>query len=98
MNPEELLIAKQEPPVHEKRSRPRRLDLSGLLAPDALALQWWLLGLSMRELAEWLGVAKSRVHQRISRGILTVRERAREGRPPMGRVKSGARLRANLPL
>ena len=72
LDPEAILLAK-ESPIHQSASG-AVLDLSALYAQDALAIEWWLLGLTMLEVAAWMGVCKQRVHQRIKRGVQKLRE------------------------
>jgi hypothetical protein len=72
LDPEAALIAAQEGQDEDGPGR-RPAALMSLCPADALAIDWWLLGLSQREVARWLGVAGSRVNQRISRGLRRLR-------------------------
>ena len=72
LDPEASLVAAQEPPALP--GPPARLRLAELLPGDALAIQWWLLGLTQAEIADWCGVSQPRVAFRIRRGVARLRE------------------------
>ena len=74
-DPEASLIAAQE--GSQRPSRRRRLDLTGLLPGDHIAIELWLSGLTQLEIAVWLGATRQRVTRRISRGIADLRAKRR---------------------
>jgi hypothetical protein len=75
LDPEALLMAAEEPErgIHEVA---RVLDLSALRAADALAIDWWLLGLTMAEVGAWMGRCKQHVSQCVKRACATLRRGA----------------------
>lgn len=72
-DPEAALIEREEAELLAEPRASRSLRLDRVFPPHALAIDWWLLGLSQREIASWFGCSQPRVAERIRVGIAQLR-------------------------
>lgn len=78
LDPEAALIEREEAgQVREPRHTRLRLDVLASDPQAALAVDWWLLGLTQREVGAWMGVSQPACWKRIRRGVARLRTAGR---------------------